>query len=136
MTFSLRNKFLLLFFIDLVCTVSYHVNCNSIEAIEGIDQQDIMISSEDEDSFNELKMALGLLVKYQQLLHDNMFQSSAQKKMAINKYKNLMKTLANYFNESEINKETVEQLNAELNKKSKSDGSNKYLKSRPPFKWG
>jgi hypothetical protein len=45
-------------------------------------------------------------VKYQQLLHDNMFQSSAQKKMVINKYKNLIqKETADY--SSEVKKLTI-----------------------------
>ncbi len=143
MLFNLRNKCLLVFFIELIFTVNYHVRCSPIEAIEEIGQsenEDLIDTSDEEDSINELKKALGLLFKYQQLLHDNMFHSSAQKKMVLNNYKDLVKTLENFLSENSIDKETFEQLTAELNKNHKNDGSSSpdlmHLKSHLPFKWG
>ena len=125
-------------------SVNYRgVECSSIESgeldVDGGSSnggQENMSGESAEESYSQLKNTLDLYLKYQQLLDENMFHSSAQKKMVLNKFKDLKQTLANYLEENSINNDMVEKLNAELNKNRKHDKLSVDMEGRVPFKWG
>ena len=97
MAFICRNIILLAIIVELMLSVNYRgVECSSIESgeldVDGGSSnggQENMSGESAEESYSQLKNTLDLYLKYQQLLDENMFHSSAQTKMVLNKFKDL-----------------------------------------------
>lgn len=100
----------------------------------------------DEAKLNTLKMTLDLYWKYHKLLDENMFFSSAQKKLIKEKFKHLKNLLINFLNENSISKDVLLKVNSDLQtKKIQEELKTKEAhvaafsqdnKLRQPFKWG
>lgn len=136
MSLSVCNFIILLFTCQLIF-IKYGYSAQSDQ-----DSGFFSLTRVDESSYNSLRGAFELYLKYQQLLEENTFYSSAQKKLVREKYKWMKNLLTNYLNENATIKEMISKVNSDLTK-SKQDGANSKSKeniidsipkSRQPFK--
>ena len=129
----------------LLLIIQTILDCKKITNNENkIDQSFFKNETEENKIIDLVREQLYQYMKYQQMLEENVFQNSSQKKLVQSKYRKLKQSLSTYLNENENNIEIIDQLIFEIPRKlnykafkqlteTETESQSRF---RRPFKWG